>query len=113
MGSDLWCREADLFAVVQGCPVSDWEYFEIRNPAGPLEAVLIVVGSAVGTAADPLGCSVAAFETAVDFETLKRTEVGWLMSPWRRGMPAAAVAGAGADGLASGIGLILWTAALS
>lgn len=53
---------------------------------GPLEVVVAVVGSAVGTAAAPWGCSVVAFgkaELGIGSETLQQTEAGW-MSPWRK-----------------------------
>lgn len=55
-------------------------YFGIRNPAGPLEVVVAVVGSAVQTAAAPWGCSAAAFgkaELGVGSETLQQTGAGW------------------------------------
>lgn len=66
MGSDQWCRGADSSAgivragsVGQGLSESGLVYFGIRSPAGPLKAVVAVVGSAEETAADPWGYSVA------------------------------------------------------
>lgn len=53
--------------------------FGTRSPAGPSEAVVAVVGSAVETAAAPLGYSAAAFgkaEPGVGSETLQQTGAG-------------------------------------
>ena len=53
--------------------MSGLEYFGTKSPAGPLEAVVAVAGSAVQTAAPPWGCSAAAFgrvELGVGSETL-------------------------------------------
>lgn len=94
MGSDRWCRGADLPAGVvragsvgQGLSVSGLIYFGIKCPAGQLKAVAAVVGSAEGTAAAPWGYSAAAtvkvVVVVVGSETLRQTEAGWT-SPWRR-----------------------------
>lgn len=81
------CKGADLSAGAgragsgrRGWPASGLGYFGTRSPAGPLEAVVAVVGSAVQTAAAPWGCSVAAFgraELGIGSETLQQAGVGW------------------------------------
>lgn len=67
MGSGLWRRAVNLSAEAGGAGfvrrrqlASGLACFETRSPVWPVEAAVAAVGSAVGTAAAPLGYSVAA-----------------------------------------------------